>query len=595
MSCYNIIEVANTHGGNKEYLYSLIDEFADVEKSNIGIKFQPFHYDGIALKDFEWYPTYQKLFFSPEEWKNIIERAKTTKDIWLDLFDVYGTRILEDNLKKVTGIKLQTSVLQNQEVLKELIRIDISKQKLIINIAGRSLMEIERYISYFESKIKPQELLLEVGFQAYPTEFVDSGLGKIKLIKEKFKKRIVFADHIDGTHPDAILLPLMALIEGADVIEKHIMHSTIETLFDKFSSVTRNKFDSILMDQKRYTEALSQPFINERENVYLQKSIQIPVLNKSKKAGEAITLDDISFKRTAQKGLNFSEMEIKLTGRFVLIKDLEKGNTFQETDFRKLKIATIIAARLKSSRLKEKAKLKVGGISSVELCIKNALRFKDIDYTILATSDLEQDAELKNYTYSKDVIFHMGDAEDVIQRYLDVTRKLGIDVVIRVTGDNPYISADIAEVLMASHFNSQADYTTGKSAPIGVNLEIINVSALEEVKKHFKKANYSEYMTWYFQNNPEHFKLNFVELPQKWVRDYRLTLDYREDLDLFNLIEKHFKENKIDFSIDSLISFLDANPVIAKMNSHISLKFKTDQTLIDTLNKATKIPANANT
>ena len=592
MKRYNIIEVANTHGGNPDYVFALLKEFNDIDKKeHTGIKFQPFHYDGIALKDFEYYPVYQNLYFSPQQWKEIIDISNVTKEVWLDIFDKYGTQIFELNKLKISGIKLQTSVLENREVINELTRIGLSNQKLIINIAGRELNEISEYVTYFETNVKPKELLLEVGFQAYPTEFQDSGLGKIKLIKSKFNKKIVFADHIDGAHSDALLLPLLAVVEGADVIEKHVMHSSLETKYDKFSSISRSKFDEIIVEQKRYEDLLNQPFINDREKKYLEKSNQIPVLNKSLSSGQAIHANYLSFKRTAQTGMLFSELKNKLSGRFVTTKAINEHSAIQKGDLRKLKIAVIIAARLKSSRLKEKAKAKIGDISSIELCIKNALRFKDIDYTILATSTSEQDAELQNYTYSKDVIFYKGDPEDVIQRYLDIVRKMNIDIVIRVTGDNPYISADIAEILIQSHLDSGADYTSGKEAAVGTNLEIINTTALEKVKKYFAKADYSEYMTWYFINNPEHFKLNYVDLPKQWVRNYRLTLDHQEDLDMYTIIENHFKKNEIDFSIQELMNFLDSNPDVAKMNAHIGLKFKTDQSLIDTLNTCTKIPS----
>ncbi|MBK7666187.1 MAG: N-acetylneuraminate synthase family protein [Sphingobacteriaceae bacterium] len=596
MQYYNIIEVANTHGGDLKYLLSLLDEFSDIDaKDNTGIKFQPFSPDGIALSDFEFYEVYKKLHFTEAQWNQVIDKASETKQVWLDVFDLYGVKIFEGNQAKITGLKLQTSVLENREVLGAFEKLDLSKHKLIINIAGRELNEIKSFVEYFESKVKPQELLLEVGFQAYPTEFQDSGLGKIELIKNTYGKRIVFADHIDGTHSDALLLPLMALFEGADIIEKHVMHSELETAYDKFSSITRVKFDEIIANQKRYGEVFKQDFINDRERVYLEKSIQLPILNKSILKGQGIRAEDISFKRTAQKGVLYSELKNMLNGKYVAERDLEKGKAIQKEDLKKIKIATIIAARLKSSRLKEKAKLKIGNLSSVELCIKNALRFKDVDYTILATSTTDQDSELEKYTYDKKVIFHKGDPDDVIQRYLDITRKLGIDVVIRVTGDNVYIAPEVAEFLLASHFASGADYTSGKEAAIGTNLEIINVAALEKVKRHFVKADYSEYMTWYFMNNPEHFKLNIVELPKEWVRNYRLTLDHQEDLDMYNLIENYFIKNKIEFNLVELFKFLDTNPEIAKMNSHIGLKFRTDQTLIDTLNKVTKIPADAKT
>ena len=107
---YLIIEIANTHAGNIDYLYGLLDEFAQKET---GIKFQPFKYDEIALDDFEWYPVYQTLFFNEEQWKGIIQKAKKTKDIWIDVFDNYSVKIIEQNLNDITGLKFQVSTLDN--------------------------------------------------------------------------------------------------------------------------------------------------------------------------------------------------------------------------------------------------------------------------------------------------------------------------------------------------------------------------------------------------------------------------------------------------------------------------------------------------
>jgi N,N'-diacetyllegionaminate synthase len=585
---YTILEVANTHAGNIDYIYRLIDEFKPFDK-NHGIKFQPFRYCDIALEDFEWYPVYEKLFFDEKEWDSIITKANETKDIWLDLFDIYGIKILKNHLSKVKGIKLQSSVLENLGLLEELQQIDLSQTQMVINIAGREMADIERLVTYFEASFTLKELLLEVGFQSYPTQLMDSGLTKIQQIKDQFNKKIVFADHVDGRDKNALTLPLTASLMGADVIEKHIMHSELETEYDHFSSIKVEQYTELHEMFQHYHELMDQPFINTREEEYLSKTLQIPILRNDKKAGSFLTLKELDFKRTSQKGMNLSQVKAKLAKGYVLSKDKSKNESIATEDLRKAKVASIIAVRLKSSRLKEKAKLNIGSISSIELCIKNTLRFKGIDHTIVATSDLEQDRELENYTYNDQVIFHTGDPEDVIQRYLDIIREKEIDTIVRITGDMPYVSADIASFLLEEHFKSGADYTVGEDAAVGMNLEIINTAALEKVKSHFPSADYSEYMTWYFQNNPEHFNLNFVALPEKWVRKYRLTLDYAEDLELFNIIEAHFEKNNIDFNIDELFNYLDNNPETANMNGHIGLKYKTDQELIDRLNKYTKI------
>jgi len=587
---YNILEVANTHGGDIDYLLSLIEEFKEFDKSeSFGMKFQPFKYDKIATKDFEWYSVYQELFFNENEWKLILFEANKTKDVWIDLFDEYGVCIIENNLDKVYGIKLQTSIIDNNSVFGALKKLDLSNIKLIINIAGREKEDIDKVLEKYID-LNTQEILIEVGFQAYPTKLEDSGLAKIQYLQKYYTNKIVFADHIDGTDEDAKLLPLIASMYGVQYIEKHIMHSTLETKYDYFSSLKYTTYKELITMQKRFIPLLKSKFINQAESNYFKTTYQVPLLEQDKEAGILIdVVTDFKFRRSGKQGLNLNEIENLVDNYYILNSDKKSGETLQKEDFKKSNIAAIIACRLKSTRLKKKALLKIGELTSIELCIKNTLKLNNVNHVILATSDNEQDSELSNYTYNSSVIFHQGDAEDVIQRYIDIIDRLKIDVFIRITGDMPYVSKDITDYLLKSHFKNGADYTVAKEVAVGTGVEIINTNALRKVKKYFPNAEYSEYMTWYFQNNPEHFRLNFVELPKKWIRDYRLTIDYQEDLDMFNKIEDYFKEHKVEFSIEKLFQFLDDNPEVNKLNSHLTLKYKTDKKLIDTLNQVTKI------
>ena len=588
---YNILEVANCHGGDINYLYNLIDKYSNFDKKEkFGIKFQPFKYDLIATETYSWYPVYKDLFFTKKEWEDIIQKAFITKDIWLDIFYEYGLEILEENLDKIEGIKFQTSILDNLIIFRRLKKINTFNLKIILNIAGRTLDEIDSIINRY-SLLKFKEIYLEVGFQGYPTSIEDCGISKIAILKERYNNiKIVFADHTDSQTDEAIILPLLVGVNCCDIIEKHIMLDRENTKYDFYSSLTFEQYKKFIDEQKKYFNLKNKKFINEKEKEYLKKTLQIPILNKDKKAGELIDIEnDFEFKRNDSYGLNIVELKKYVSEKYILNSDRKKGETIRKEDIRKANIAVIIACRLKSTRLKRKALLKIGSISSVEMCIKNILKFKDVNSVVLATSTTEEDSELKNYTYNKNVIFHQGDPDDVIQRYLDIIEKKNFDVIIRVTGDCPYLSSDIAETVLNSHFEKGAEYSNGVGAAVGTNLEVINSLSLKEVKKYFSKADYSEYMTWYFQNNPEEFKLNYVDLPEKWKRNYRLTLDYQEDLDLFNKIEKYFVEEKIEYSIDKLYEYLDDHPDVVKINSHLTLKYKTDTELIETLNRVTKI------
>ena len=137
---------------------------------------------------------------------------------------------------------------------------------------------------------------------------------------------------------------------------------------------------------------------------------------------------------------------------------MSKNMTLKAENFKMPTVAAIVACRLKSSRLKDKALLKIGELSSIELCLKNTLKIKEANHVILATSNLEADSELINHTFDSSVIFHQGDPEDVINRYLEICNKMKIDRVIRITGDCPYVSNEIVTILHDSHLRVGNSY-----------------------------------------------------------------------------------------------------------------------------------------
>jgi len=586
---YNLIEIANVHGGNFDYLKKLCNEFKRVKSVN-GVKFQPFKYDRIAREDFAWYDVYKKLYFSELQWAEIINDMSSYMDVWIDTFDDYSLDIISKNLKNIYGLKFQSSILFNKKLLRDFEQLDLKNKKVLLNVSGINEEDIPAIIANFQESLNPSEIILQVGFQGYPTELNDNGLNKISYLKEKFTNRISFADHLDADSEDAKLLPVLAAMQGAELIEKHIRLTGDKPEYDHYSSLDIHGYKLYLELLEKYNSLLQQPFINNKEKNYLNTTIQIPTLNKEVEAFRIINLvEDVEYKRTAQTGLRTNELANLLNDYYILGNAKNEGQSIKKEDLKKANIAVIIACRLKSSRLPKKALLKIDQLSSVEFCIKNALSFKNITHTILATSDLEEDAELENYTYSPQVVFHKGHPVDVMQRYLDIIEKLKIDVIIRVTADMPYISNEILEPILKSHFESGADYSRAKHAAIGTNLEIINAEALKRAKKHFPKADYSEYMTYYFTNNSEYFKINEIDLPSNLIRDYRLTLDYNEDLILFNKIEAYLKEQKLESNLANVFDFLDNNPEIASINKGLEVKYQTDKTLIETLNKYTKI------
>ena len=273
-----IFECANAHGGDLEDLLKTINIFSSVKYKKKHIKFQPFHPDTVSLVDFSWYKIYQKLKFEKTEWIEILDLAyENYNGVWLDLFDLYGLEILKDNFLKITGLKLQASVLENYELLNQLKSLDLSGIMLMINVSGYKLAEIGMFMKQF-SNFKTKELILQIGHQAYPTKIKDTGLNKIPVLKSKYKEtKICVADHVDATHEMATIIPILALSTGATIIEKHICIDRNKAEYDYYSSLELFEMNKLIERLSDYSQITSGTFISKSEAEYLNKSIQIQV------------------------------------------------------------------------------------------------------------------------------------------------------------------------------------------------------------------------------------------------------------------------------------------------------------------------------
>lgn len=586
---YVIFEVANVHGGNRDRLLQIVDEYKRIAYQPKAIKFQPFKPEQIALPDFHAYNIYQELYFEQHFWGEVILLAAGGGEVWLDLFDTYGVEVLVANRHRIAGIKLQASVLDNNELVEALSRVDLKQLRLMINISGHELTAIEEYLNKF-SQFNAEEMILQVGFQSYPTSISDTALQKIAILKAAFPHlQLCIADHAPAELQVARQIPAWASLAGSTYIEKHFCLRRSETKYDKFSALEPDEFREMLEILGALAVASNGSFISTSETRYLRNSYQAPIARHALPSGSLVGLPDLFFRRTNQIGLTLAEISSEQSQFRVLATPVGKDSVLISGNFKQARIGAIVACRMKSSRLSQKAVLPLLGVPAVERCLQNCLLMPHVDDVILATSTTDEDMILGNHTLGGRVKFWRGDPDDVMHRYLGACDKHGIHVVVRVTADCPVISPELTEILLKSHFAAGADYTGPKNSAVGSSPEIYNVEALRRVIALLGKADHSEYMTWYMRNNADIFKVNIVDLPTEFQRDYRLTLDYPEDLEMFNRLYSVLDQEKLQPTLKNVFSVLDKNRSIPYINQHLTLTYKTDKELIDKLNTVTRI------
>ncbi len=237
------------------------------------------------------------------------------------------------------------------------------------------------------------------------------------------------------------------------------------------------------------------------------------------------------------------------------------------------KIGIIVMARMQSTRLPGKALKKIGKYFSLELCLLNCKKVKKIDKLVLATTNLKKDKLLIKKFKKKFSIFS-GDSKNVLKRLLDICKKYDFKDIVRVTGDCPFISPDIIRILIKNHKKGKPDMTMAKRGAVGTHCEVFKVDALKEIYRKANSMSYSEYLPYYFFQNKKRFNIKKVNLPPTLIRNYRITLDYEKDLNMFNAMIKKSDKRAEDLTTYDIFRILDQNPKIVKIVSGLKLKYR---------------------
>lgn len=258
------------------------------------------------------------------------------------------------------------------------------------------------------------------------------------------------------------------------------------------------------------------------------------------------------------------------------------------------RIITVVPCRMKSTRLPGKALRPIYGVPSIERCLLNTLAITRSEATVLATSTHPEDTVLEQHNLDGRVAVVRGSEDDVLQRFFVAIEQLEADIVVRVTGDCPVVSYEIAGLLIESHLQAGADVTYCRwgEFPPGINSEVYSVVALRRLKELMPDTSYSEYLILYFKNNPGYFKLNEVPVPDLYRHpEWRLTLDEPVDLELFELLFSTLGIEREPIAFEQIVQFFADNPAAAAINAHVAVKYASNNGFVRFLNQATTIKA----
>ncbi len=302
-STYIIAEIAQGFEGNPWLCRKFID-LAKKSGAN-AVKFQIFKADELAMPEYQYYDLFKSLEISPEIWAGLIDYAH---DSGIDfLSDIYGTETLEWISKtKLKGIKIHSTDILNYPLLEAVKKYNY---RIFLSVGGSLESEIHNALQILKGK----DVVLLSGFQAEPNLVEDLELDKIALLKSLYQVPVGYADHIDAATNLATVVPPMAVLKGASVIEKHLTIDRDNLQIEDYVSALNPDEFSEMVNIIRSVEnfPLTEKYIlSEREKAYRDRTKRSIVTTKEIGENHLITAGDIKLIRTGSKGDFFDMNEV---------------------------------------------------------------------------------------------------------------------------------------------------------------------------------------------------------------------------------------------------------------------------------------------
>lgn len=249
-----------------------------------------------------------------------------------------------------------------------------------------------------------------------------------------------------------------------------------------------------------------------------------------------------------------------------------------------MNIGIIIQARMGSTRLPGKILKKFYGEDTLLETLLSNLHKVGVK-VVVATSINENNDELEVFLKDRGELVYRGSENDVLDRFIKAAEEYGIEGIIRICSDNPFMDWNGVSQLVEKAKLSDADYigfrvndTPSILTHFGFWGEYVTLDALKRVAVTTPEGSPAhEHVTFHVYKHPEEYKCEWIQCPEflQGRDDIRLTIDTPEDLVNAQQVYAKLKGNNKDFTLQDVIEYLDANQDIKdSMMSSISMNKK---------------------
>jgi spore coat polysaccharide biosynthesis protein SpsF len=238
------------------------------------------------------------------------------------------------------------------------------------------------------------------------------------------------------------------------------------------------------------------------------------------------------------------------------------------------RVVVVAQARMGSSRLPGKVLERVGGRTVIEHLLARLERAQAVDGVVVATTDHPSDDALVDALEGRagDVGVARGAVDDVLDRMVRAAAACDAEVVVRVTGDCPFIDpGELDRVLAVFEDDAALDYVTNQAGeirriPRGLDVEVMSFEALAEAAARATEPGEREHVTPYLYATPGRYRTLVTDPPGLDAGDLRLTIDTPADLALARAIVAELGD---DAETSAIVALLRAREDLRTLNATV--------------------------
>jgi glutamate-1-semialdehyde 2,1-aminomutase len=229
-----------------------------------------------------------------------------------------------------------------------------------------------------------------------------------------------------------------------------------------------------------------------------------------------------------------------------------------------MKVVAVIQARMGSTRLPGKVLMKLGIRPVLGWVIEGVRKASLVDKIVVATSTLDADTPIVKYVEEQGVACYRGSETDVLHRVRSAAIEHNADLIVRITGDCPFIDPDVIDqvILLANREGvAYASNINPPTWPDGLDVQVCTRQALAAADSQAVTATDRDTVMQYIVRNRHTFPAANLVCPIPGLEKLRWVLDDEDDLLYCRKLEKHIMPG---FPYSYIVGLIDKYPELQR-------------------------------